>query len=660
MRFLPWILALAAAITPPASAQVAVPRHPAAEPDSARANGAANKDATRGAAQLTAPDVDAWLDGFMPYALATGDIAGAVIVVVKDGKILTKRGFGYSDVKARKGVDPETTLFRPGSISKLFTWTAVMQQVQAGKIDLDRDINDYLDFKIPPKFGKPITMRNLMTHTAGFAETAKYLVVFDANRSKPLGDVLKRAIPKRIYAPGAMPAYSNYGASLAGYIVERVSHEPFEQYVQRHIFAPLDMTRSSFAQPLPPALATLMARGYEQASKAPGGFEIIEMAPAGSLSSTGADMAKFMIAHLNAGAPLLDPATTAMMHAPANDPIPGLPPMALGFYHEDRNGQNIIGHAGDLNYFHSDLHLFPDHNVGIYVSVNSLGKEGSAHVVRENFFAAFTDRYFPAAARHLPTLGTAEEHGQALVGNYVSSRAVGFNFLRLAALASNAQVVLNDDKTITVSSLRNPAGVPIRWREVAPWRWQQVGGEDRLGAVVKDGRVTYMASAATAAIIGFIPAPAGLNSAWIFPAMGLTLAVTLLAALAWPVVALLRRNYGFKPATPGHSLLLQRAPKVTAWFLLAVTLGWLMIVQTLSTDVEAFDGRLDGWMRLLQGLTVVACVGAAASLWNALLTARSPKATRKVKFWTILCAASAVFLCWLAIDLGLLTPTLNY
>ena len=89
-------------------------------------------------ASLNKGDVDAWLDGFVPYALDTGDIAGAVVVVVKDGQVLTQRGFGYADVKSRKPVDPATTLFRPGSISKTFTWTAVMQLVAAGKIDLDR------------------------------------------------------------------------------------------------------------------------------------------------------------------------------------------------------------------------------------------------------------------------------------------------------------------------------------------------------------------------------------------------------------------------------------------------------------------------------------------------------------------------------------------
>src|SRR4029078_6502050 len=186
---------------------------PAATPPATSATGTPTHD-------LTNADLDAWLDGYMPYALKAGGIPGAVVVVVKDGQPLTMRGFGYSDLKAQKPVDPELTLFRPGSVSKLFTWAAGMQLVQAGKLDLDKDVNTYLDFKIPPRDGKPVTLRNIMTHTAGFAETAKHLIDFGDKKSDALGKILGRWVPDRIYGPGEMPAYSNYAASVAGYIVE--------------------------------------------------------------------------------------------------------------------------------------------------------------------------------------------------------------------------------------------------------------------------------------------------------------------------------------------------------------------------------------------------------------------------------------------------------
>jgi hypothetical protein len=191
---------------------------------------------------------------YMPYALHVGDIAGAVVAVVKDGKVLTERGYGYSDVEKRAPVDPKRTLFRPGSVSKLVTWTAVMQLVEQGKIDLDADVNQYLDFKIPPRDGKPVTMRNIMQHTAGFEEQAKGVLSDDPN-APGFEALLKQWVPHRVFPAGSTPAYSNYGASLAGYVVQRLSGEPFNAYVEKHIFAPLDMQLSTFRQPLPANLA---------------------------------------------------------------------------------------------------------------------------------------------------------------------------------------------------------------------------------------------------------------------------------------------------------------------------------------------------------------------------------------------------------------------
>ena len=282
---------------------------------------------------LDARDVDAWLDGFMRYALPTADIAGAVVVVVKDSHVVTQRGFGVSDVATQAAVDPAATLFRIGSVSKLFTWTAVMQQVEAGKLNLDEDVNRYLDFKIPAREGKPITLRNLMTHTAGFEEHAKYLFVRDVKDLTPVGDYLKKWVPTRIFAPGEIPAYSNYGATLAGYIVERVSGEGFDAYIAHHIFQPLGMQNATFEQPLPPALAPHMSKSYRVASGPDYPFELIIPAPAGSVSISGADIARFMMAHLNNGqlgeARILKAETAREMHASTFAAVPPLPAMAL-------------------------------------------------------------------------------------------------------------------------------------------------------------------------------------------------------------------------------------------------------------------------------------------------------------------------------------------
>jgi CubicO group peptidase (beta-lactamase class C family) len=661
MRILRWIVALATAVALPASGQSPTQLQPtkttAAVLPSSPAP--ATSAPAEGAHDLTKTDVDAWLDGYMPYALKAGAIPGAVVVVVKDGQPLTMRGYGYSDLATQKPVDPELTLFRPGSVSKLFTWTSVMQLVQAGKLNLDADVNTYLDFKIPPKDGKPVTLRNIMTHTGGFAETAKYLIDFGEKKPKPLGQILGRWVPDRIYGPGEMPAYSNYAASVAGYIVQRVSGEPFDSYVQNHIFAPAGMTHSSFDQPLPANLQPLLSKGYKPGTDEPQPYEVIGMAPAGALASSGADMGRFMIAHLNHT--LINPQTAQLMYSNVNKPFPDLPAMALGFYHEDRNGLNIVGHGGDTVWFHSDLHLFLDKNVGLYISMNSVGKNGAAHALREELLQQFTDRYFPAPAQNLPTASTAKADGAALSGHYISSRAGGFNFLRMVALLGETKVAVDKNGDLIASSITDLSGSPRKWREVKPFLWKQVNGADYLEAVKNaDGSIKMFSITPYAPIIEFLPAPGSLNAGWIFPVAGLALLILVIAALGWPIVALVRRRYKYQAEVGGRPLQLHRATRGTAWLFSVLLIGWVLVINAVNSDLTALNGGLDVWMRLLQLILIVGIVGTIAAIWNAVVVARAPGKHVLATIWAVLIALSAIFFAWLCLDLGLLTASLNY
>ena len=367
---------------------------------------------------MTGEDLSAFFAGLVPYALHRADIPGGVIVIVKDGKILFAKGYGYADIEKSRPVDPATTIFRPGSVSKLFTWTAVMQLVQAGKIDLDADVNKYIDFTIPPYEGKPVTMRDLMTHTGGFEETVRDLLVDRQDQVLPIDVYLKRRLPTRIFPPGKIIAYSNYGATLAGYIVQRISGEKFEDYIGKHIFAPLKMAHSSFLQPLPAGLMELMATGYLNAGEGKTKpFEFVDTAPAGSSSSTGIDMAHFMLAYLNGGTydgyQLLKPATIKEMWTPQVTSEQGLPSFDLGFYQDDFNGLPIVGHGGDTVAFHSDLHLIPSKGVGWFVSFNSPGKEGAVEDVRNGLFKLFLDRYYPYTPPSRTDRGRCEERRRA-------------------------------------------------------------------------------------------------------------------------------------------------------------------------------------------------------------------------------------------------------
>src|SRR5438477_4598852 len=266
---------------------------------------------------LTRQDFEAFLDALIPSQLQNRDIAGAVVSVVKDGQVLFVKGYGYADVTAKKSVMADQTLFRPGSISKLFTATAVMQLVEHGKLDLDRDVNEYLDFAIPKTYPEPVTLRRLLTHTAGFEDTLKNLFVAHESDMKALRTYLVNQTPQRIFPPGKIPSYSNYGFSVAGYIVERVSGEKFERYIDNHILKPLRMTNSTFDQPLPVTLAQQISQSYLTAAKKPRDFEFVQASPAGALSTTAVDMTRFILAFLQDGAvdgvAILKPETVRQM-----------------------------------------------------------------------------------------------------------------------------------------------------------------------------------------------------------------------------------------------------------------------------------------------------------------------------------------------------------
>ncbi len=256
-------------------------------------------------------ETEAFIDGVMATQLSSQHIAGATIAVVKDGELFFAEGYGYEDVEKKVPVDPEQTLFRVGSTSKLFTWTAIMQLVEEGKLDLDADVNTYLaDFKIPDTYAEPITIRNLLTHTPGFEDGGLgYLMEQSPDELMPLGEFLAQHMPARVrppttdFASSTGAAYSNWGVALAGHIVATVSGMPFDDYIEQRILKPLGMSRSTFREPLPPELVARMSGGYTWQAGAfrRHGFEYIHnFGPAGGLSTTAADMAKFMIAHFAA------------------------------------------------------------------------------------------------------------------------------------------------------------------------------------------------------------------------------------------------------------------------------------------------------------------------------------------------------------------------
>ena len=576
---------------------------------------ASTADSREVAHELTAADVDAWLDGYLPVALAQADIAGAVVVVVKEGQVLTQRGYGYADVAARRRIDPATTLFRPGSISKLFTWTAVMQLVEEGRIDLDADVNRYLDFNIPPFDGKPITMRNIMTHTPGFEAALKHLIVFEGSGPVPsLGDALKQRLPKRVFAPGTTGAYSNYAVGLAGYIVGRVSGMPFEDFVERNVFAPLNMTHATFRQPLPASLAPFMSKGYRLGSLDPEPYEFVTLAPAGSAAVSASDMAKFMIAHLDQGTGLMQPATAQMMHDPAHIAVPGVDRMALGFIEQRVNGLEAIGHGGDAINFHSDLWLLPAQHVGLFMSMNSAGIGRATHEIRLALLQQFGERYFPEASpAPRIELSAAKEHAKMLTGSYIASNGSFSNFVDVTNFLGQASISLDKDGRPLIPSLPDFAGAPRHWIEVAPFQWQDAQGPERLAAQVKDGRVVRWGVDDDAPTDVYDRAPWYRDAAWLKPVALMALIVIVLTAFSWPVAAIARRRYAIANGLTGADLKSYRLIRGFSWLTLIVLAGWSSLLDLRTIVMADIDGRV--WLLEIAG--ALGGLGlASATLWN--------------------------------------------
>lgn len=602
--------------------------------------------------QLTEQDLRAFFDGMVPYALHNGDIAGATFAVVKDGRIIFAQGYGYADLAKRTPVIADQTLFRPGSISKLFTWTSVMQLVEQGKLSLDADVNTYLDFKIPEAFGKPITLRNIMTHTAGFEESVSELFLQKADQQYPIGQYLQKHMPKRIFPPGKVVAYSNYATTVAGYIVQRVSGEDFNDYVANHILKPLGMNNSTFKQLPPPALLKNMASGYKQASDPTAQpYEIVEAAPAGALASTATDMARFMIAHLNGGqydgTHILKPETVKEMHSLNYVPAPGMNGFDLGFYQENRNGHQIIGHGGDTEFFHSDLHLILDENTGIFMSFNSLGKDGAVEPVRVAIFRAFLDRYFPYTPPEEKTVANPSKANARVVGYYVASRRKD-SALRLLFQLGQTAVVEQPDKTITVDMLKDFSGAPKKWRNVGPLTYREVGGQAHLKFVAdRDGNVDYFTSD------DFIPVELlqrthGLEQLNNLKLFGIgTILVCLLTIIIWFGGWTVRLRFDRPLEMTDRQRQLRLASRLGATLYLAVIIGWVTLLTAIQVDEALLlGGTLTPWLAALYILGALAFVGGIAMIANGVLRATGGPGGWLVRIGDVVLALAGLYGLW--------------
>jgi CubicO group peptidase (beta-lactamase class C family) len=511
-------------------------------------------------------DVDAFVAGFMEPELRAGKVPGAVFVLVRAGKPPLARGFGVSDLARGAPVDPDRTLFRVASVSKLFTSVAAMQLVESGALALDDDVNARLRaLRVPDAFGEPVRVRHLLTHTAGFDDRLIGMTSGTEDGREPLAAHVARRLPRRIAPPGKVFSYSNYGMALLGVVVEDVAGRPFESVVEERILAPLGMTRSSFS-PSAERRADL-GPGYALRNDAPLPipYDFPNVAPAGGLVATGADMGRFVAALLAGGAGpngrILAPATLADMttqHFTHDSTLPGV---GWGFMERRHGDVTTWEHSGDLGGFASLLFLVPAADAGFFVSFNVDDLR-----IRELFVRAFLERYFPQPARPLPAPPPGSEaRAAAARGWYRWNRVTREDLSKPLAFPLRV-----DTREAGGIRLVVPGGVipPIDLSEVLPGKYAVADGDERaVLATGADGRVETLFVGAFGLPFAFDRLPwakwppvqlAGL-------AGGTVLALS--ALVGWPIAAHRRRRRGDPPA-PARA-------RMAAAFGVAASIGWL-------------------------------------------------------------------------------------
>lgn len=436
--------------------------------------------ALTGAAGAQAPDlsnpavVEAFVDGVVTPLMRQNHSPSGVVTVMKDGEIIFSKGYGHIDVDNRVPVDPATSLFRPGSISKLFTWVSVMQLVEQGKLDLDVDVNQYLKtFQIKDSWpGQPVTLRHIMTHTGGFEDGALgFLIIDDPERIIPLHEAMARYQPDRINPPGAHVAYSNWATALAGLIVANMSGVEFNDYVQQNIFDVLGMKHATFVEPVPQHLQNKVAKayGFEAGAYFEKNYEIVSnFGPAGALAASAHDMIKFAQALLNGGeyngGRILRPETLQQMLNEGfahDDRVAG---MGLGFVKRRLGAEDlsVYGHDGGTTVFLSHFGLSQQEDLMLFSSFSGPG----AAPTHSGFVKSFYDEFYPRGVPAIEPPSDFADRAGKYAGTYNAYRS---NFNGIDALMralTGTKVTPMPDNTLLIGETRYVEEAPNLFRAV--------------------------------------------------------------------------------------------------------------------------------------------------------------------------------------------------
>jgi CubicO group peptidase (beta-lactamase class C family) len=444
------------------------------------------------AAQLTglidSAELASFVDTIINAQLAKENIPGAVFVLVQNGKVLYRRGYGLANVARRQPVDPEKTIWRIGSISKVFTATAVVQLADRGRYRLTDDVNRYLTrLKVPPTFPEPVTFEHLLTHTAGFDEIRPGTRAETAAGLLTLGDFLANKLI-RLRPPGRTISYSTYGITLGGLLVEQVSGTDFESYLARNVWGPLGMTRSNIV--VPDSLKRDLAQGYEYEGGANrlAEWEWYHTTPASSINASAADMARFIIAHLQNGrygnTRIMSESAARDMHRQHVTSHPRLAGFAYGFQESFTNGERLLEHGGNVEGFSARLTIIPARGIGFFIA-----SQHEPARLPDFIQSALLGHYFPVKEKPAPAVPMVgyRERAPRFAGTYELNQfchSCGPDRREYTRIAVKA----NPDGTISIT------GNPQPFVEVEPFFFKRVTGTGGV-AFQEDaaGRITSLA-----------------------------------------------------------------------------------------------------------------------------------------------------------------------
>jgi CubicO group peptidase (beta-lactamase class C family) len=600
----------------------------------------------------SADGINDFLDQFMPAQLARSGIPGAVVVVVTDAKVLAAKGYGLADIASRRRMTSDRTLTNIASIKKLFEGIAIMQLVERGRLDLDQDVNSYLDFRIPtPAGGVPVTLRRLMTHRGGFEDWFK-------TTHAPLAEQL----PPRLFPDGDVPAYSNYGAALMTYILARAAGQPAQDYVSSQVLAPLGMNSSSFGLVAPPTqpqgptdIRALLATGYLlKPGASPAALQVTSTDL--QLYATGDDMGRFMRAILGGGAldgrRVLGPETLAVMMAPqVSEP---LSVMGLNFYQRKVSGATFIGHRGDTSTFQVDLMLLPELKMGLFVAYNAEADGQQRDELERALVARYLSRPTSGTATFVPRPADAA----TVAGWYEHTRRSETNLFSVEELFTQRRIRANADGSISsrTAGLFAPAQSWVRRGETAPFVYADSAGEQWAFESKRRGLEILETADGTSGrerVAWYRAAD------FVQPMMALSLAIMCVGitvaggAALWQAV---RRGRGASPTAQRGFFLLHAA-------LLPHLLGASAVIFLVIADWDQrqiFVDALDPWLLVLYAVAWLAVLITPVALWQIVRICKSPGASGLLRAYLCLLGVAMMVSASFALGWHVAGTTLKY